>query len=275
MKKSVLSMMSVGVFVAMTSQAAADNTTCLNADFLPFGQLRSDVVSDTTTDAWYRVKVYEDRSYSVLSWAPTATAGDEVAAVNLTVDLFNDDCATPLAIALSGILDREGNPDATGHGGGYYGLVLGDNACGTPGVLNDCTARIRVRQSGLTAGQSMTLQTIANDTTLNAPYWQVTAQYDAAPQLRSHTASTGNVIRFIAYDAAGVKVCLMDSFLNPNALASFSIKSTCGIAAGFGTAVALHIGPPGTASGNITTFSATSGLSFDAPFFPRQYWGNY
>jgi len=275
MKKSLLLMMSLGVFAAMTSTASADNITCANADFLPFGQLRSDSVNDTNNVVWYRVKIYEDRSYSFLSWAPTATGGDEVAAVSLSVSLFSDDCTTSLPTFTSGTADREGNPDATGHNGAYTGVILGDDACGTPGTVNACTARVRITASSLGVGDSMTVHTLANDTTLQAPYWQVTAQYDAAPQLRAHTQISSNFLRFIAYDAAGTKVCTVDNLPGTNGLATFSIKSSCSIPVGFGTGVVLHVGPPGTASGNITTFSAASGLSFDAAFTPRQQWGNY
>ena len=254
--------------------ALAENTTCVNANFLMAGQVKLDAITDTTGQ-WYKFRMAPGRSYSLMVWAPSTDQSENT--VNLFLSPFlKDDCVTPAVGALD-TSEAEGSPRA--------GSYIGYNEQFMPDPLDclladGCDYRVLASGSGLTPATGISIQVLLVETTLYIPYWQVVtaAGYDAAPQIRNGNGGDTARVLFTAENAAGTTLCTVDMGvfagveIPANGMTSFGLAGTCGITSGFGAARIAHLLPPGYLSANITTFSANSGLSFDAPAYPRMYW---
>ena len=233
--------------------ASADNTTCANAQFVNMGQTIDDLLTPAIDDRWYQVHLRAGHSYAFMAWAPFTDPSVESASIDMAATL--NDCVT--AQPFTGSF---GDLDTTIHNGDGNTLI--------PSATGDY--RIHVFAVGATTNSHTVVMQVV-ETTLYSPYWQVAAGagYDAAPQLANADESS-SAATLTLFNSVGIQVCQTTRNINGNGMATFSIASECGVINGFGSARIAHNGPPGTLVGNITTFSANSGLSFDAPFFPLQ-----
>ena len=251
--------------VAAPNMSWADNTTAANADFVMLGEIRASTLSNTVPVRWFKVRLVAGRSYSASAWAPTTDPSETP--VSLGIAWFLNDGTT--AAAGTNDAQVEPIPDTTDHNGDAESIIPTLLQCAD---VTGCTFRVSVTATGATSTFALNLMIV--ETTMVSPYWQVTTGYDAAPQIRNNTSSTITV-QFTAYHFGGNVACSNPIPIPANGMVTFGIKGGtpgCNIANGFGSAQIAHHGPPGSVAANITTFSGAAGLSFDAPFYPRNTW---
>jgi hypothetical protein len=108
------------------------------------------------------------------------------------------------------------------------------------------------------------------ETTLFSPWYFAAAGYDGYITMRNNTSSAVSVTVTV-YNAAGVVLgnTVVSIPANGN---TFITASSLG-ASSSGSVQIAHNGSMNAIAANITTLSATTGLSFDAPFTPRMSWG--
>lgn len=236
---------------------AADNTS--SANLAPIGINEPAAwlqLSNATTERWYRFDPAFGRSYCIELQRGQPFEHDTE--VDPLLDVYEDDAATLIGT------DDDGLEEPA--------LGWGSRVCY---IDPDGTFKtIRVRNTvPLTAIRSFQLRVV--ETTVFSPWYQVATAggYDAAPQVRNTTQEPISVV-FRARDAvgAGLPCTPAPTLIAPHGTLTFTISSRCSTASAFGGAEISHDGPPGGIVANLTTFSAASGLSFDAAFSPRQDW---
>ena len=244
----------LGVMSAATP-ASADNTICANAQFVNMGQTISDLFTNAITNRWYQVHLRAGHSYAFMTWAPDTDVSVEAASINMSATL--DNCTT--AVVFNGSFSDQETSIHNGDGNTFIPATTGDY-------------RIHLAANSVpTNSYLVVLQAV--ETTLYSPFWQVVpaASYDAAPQI-SNGDETARSAVVTFFSTTGTVLCTTTRAISGNGMSTFGVSSLGGscAAASFGSARIAHNGPPGTMTGNITTFSGASGLSFDSPFFPLQ-----
>jgi RNA polymerase sigma factor (sigma-70 family) len=179
--------------------ARAENSTAANANFVFFGQVKSDFIGPTASNQyqWYKVRLVPGRSYAAYAWAPDADPSETTVSLDFTWWLDNGTTAAGGV----GTSEAEPIPTVTGHNGDleYIRPTTADCA-----VASGCTFRLRLAAASAASG--FTVNVLVVETTLFSPWWQVGNGYDSAPQIRNNTTSTLSVT-YTAYNGAGTVVC--------------------------------------------------------------------
>jgi hypothetical protein len=246
----------VGVLACLTVPAAAhaDNNMCTGAILLvPDG---SAYTSTFTTDEsrWFRFAAKAGRSYAVMTQndSPTDVQG------SVYIGLHGADCsATPLGENFISTYDVE--PIGWDYGiGATRGSFKFSSSGGDKSVF--------LYVYGVVGGKySIRIQ----ETTLFSNWFFVGGDYMAFTLLRNTTASTVSyVINW--RNSNGAIIASQTGVLTPNG----SVFKNGGdfpavLAAVSGTVDVAHTGTPDAIVASTTVLSATTGLSFDAPFLRR------
>jgi hypothetical protein len=109
---------------------------------------------------------------------------------------------------------------------------------------------------------------------LSSPWFFRDVNYDGIMEIRNHSNSPQQV-RTTVYNHAGAVICSLTDTIVKNGGNVFGVGAACGLANAFGTVQISHSGAPGAITANITTLSANTGLSFDAPFTPRHVYAGF
>jgi len=234
------------------ASAEAQNTSAGTAVDMMMGQRINLTLDATTTQRWYRVVLYPNRSYCFETGTleSSYTSGDPV------VTVYASDGTTVLAEND----DTPQEPDA---------LFL-SRACFAYTAAASY-AYVTVTPYSGNATQSYTLRAI--ETTMWAPWFFVSGDYNSYLLLRNTTSSSvtftctwrsssGTVVG--TYTAAvpangGVGVNAKTYISNPTL--NFN-----------GTVELTHNGSPDALVGHMTSIGATSGINFDSPFSQRKPW---
>lgn len=235
--------------------AFADNTSCVNADFLFMGIGRSQSITNATA-RYYKVKVVAGRSYSVFTWAPFQDAGE--GAPNVQHAFFSDSACTTSATTISST-EREPGVNVDSH--------TGDNDT----IIPTFTGTMYIQTFNFSAG-AVTAFTAIQETTLFSPWWFAGGTNQAFAEIKN--ATNVNVPYTLTARRANGTTCGTSSGTlsgNGNAAVSIGTLGSC-LAAVSGSADIAFQGPPGSIVANITTIDVPQGTSFDAPFTPRMPW---
>jgi hypothetical protein len=227
--------------------AQAANDTRATALFGVLGEEKQQSLA-TTASGFFAYSLVAGRSYIAFCWQPAVEAGG-----NCSVEI-QDNAGTVVSTPSNG----EPNTMAGGHQGDADGLI--------PGTTETFFVRVTNNHSG-TADTRM----IMVETTLFSAWYFVSSSggYNGFIEIRNNTsASMAPVVTVYRNDGtvAGTETPTIPA--NGTALVTASSLNPDG----FGSVQIAHRGMPGALAANITTLSATTGLSFDAPFTPRMTW---
>lgn len=239
-------------FAVHTVSAEAVNNTVGNAIPTALGQVRSMTVAASDLAYWGYTLV-PDRSYAGFCWLSgieNASLASGWCHVTLR-DLSDNQLATESQSA-------EPNPRS--------GASITYQSTSSPTAV---FARIQN-----VVGSPQQINFVLFDTTLASPWYFVTpGVYDSYVEVRNQsTVSTSVTLR--AYTPTGT-VAGTSTVSVPGNGSTLITLSSLGISSGSGSATLTHTGMPGTIVANTTTLSATTGLSFDAPFVPRMQWATF
>jgi len=238
------------LFCAGTARGADCTNPTAFSDVLVGGEARTGAVSPSSSPPnaycqWYRVRnLAADRSYSLYLDAGASSA----TTITPHATLFQ---GTPSGPVLS-----------TSEGGAFlrrYGWIVNASTAGTvlirldlqPGFpLQDYTYRLRVVE-----------------TTMWCAWWFTGGDYNAFTLIKG-LESAGNAI-FIWRDLAGNEVGRTDTGIGRDN--GFFVNARDWVSPGttMGTMEIIHLGTLDSITAVTTTLSATTGLSFDAPFTRR------
>jgi hypothetical protein len=247
-----------------TVPAHADNTSATNAHTNVLGEVHSTTFGTATPSRWYKAGLTQGRSYTAFAWAPEAEQG--AGTITLQLSWFLDDGTTPVTNGTPGQVFSpmvEPSLNSTGHSTQYNRIVPASTG----------TFRLDV----VTVGGSVSStpgRVVVVETTLFSPWYFVNATngYDGFIEIRNNSSAAVTAVVTVFRNTGTVAgtsspsipangtVIVQASSLNPD---------------GFGSVQIAHNGAPGAISANITTLSAMTGLSFDAPFTPRPSWNTF
>ncbi|MEO8359991.1 MAG: carboxypeptidase regulatory-like domain-containing protein [Vicinamibacteria bacterium] len=213
-----------------------------------------------TSTSWFAMPLFANRSYQISAW-PVVEDG-ATGAVAIAMDLYSDAIGSTAALPVprnhAGPL--EGSPNDAG-GNARTQIFL-------PTLSGTYT--LRLSGAGFTRED---VQLMVRETTLFSPWFFVTTSngYDAFYEIHNNTSEPVTVT-LRGFGQTGTLVGVAHTFtLAANATAVKSAKSDLLITGdgSFGGTVLTHDGAFGAVSGNTTTLSPSTGLSFDSPFTPR------
>jgi hypothetical protein len=257
MRTKLFSPLSACLLFLLPALAQANNTTSLDAySLMPGATAAEGTLSDAVTERWYKFFAIAGRSYCAetqggVFFDSGASAGDIDTVITVlrsdgtTVVLTNDQATTePRASSLS-------------------------RACWIS--LFSETTRIRVQR--FFSGQAFNFRVRLVETTLFSPWYFLGSDYGAYTVLRNTTStSVSYIIQW--RNAAGFVVGTANGTLAANAGTFVNARDITGVlpANTNGTVEILYNASPGAIVANTTVLSATTGLSFDAPFALRPTW---
>ena len=112
---------------------------------------------------------------------------------------------------------------------------------------------------------------MVRETTLFSPWFSTGSGFEAFHQIHNNTEQPVTVT-LRGYNSAGVLAGTEVTFVvPPNATVFKTAGGDQATGAANGGTVLTHNGAVGAISGNTTTLSGGSGLSFDSPFTPRAH----
>jgi hypothetical protein len=238
------------VLVSVAGPAFADNDALVNAYNAHLGELVIDN-SAASNVQYYKVDLTAGRSYAAYCWVPSVDGGS-----TCQVDWRNGSDVTPA---------------------GSLGAV--DSEPYTPGMDVDtfiptASSLHWVRVNTGTASQAFHLMIV--ETTLFSPWYFRSAPsgYEGFIEVKNTTNVAVSVTITAHSNTGTVAGTPMTTSIqaNGNLLvpAGASVASGgLGVPDSYGSVSIAHLGMPGAIVANITTLSAATGLSFDAPFTAR------
>ncbi len=256
MKKSVVILLFLAVTVLNADPVLATNDTPANAWDSLLGKMVNKFLAANGAVgqfAYYRYNLVAGRSYRLFCWQAFADGGGACEAfwantsgAILTAFGSNTEPIVP------GAQSRRSTVFIPTTSGAYLGFLDNDNA------------------------SAATTYMLAIETTLFSPWYFIDSGsgYDGFVEIKNNTNSSVDVT-VTAYDSTGSVVGTTTETISANGNTFVQIGATFGIAGGFGSVDLAHNGMPGAVSANITTLSATTGLSFDSPFTPRMSWSTF
>ena len=244
--------------LAIPRLAAADNTAAANAEFLFLGEVAEDSIG-SSGDCWWKLNLEGNRSYSFSVWAPSQDPSESD--VSLSIAIFDDDGVTPALGTTT--TDKEPLIVTPGHTGDQVAII--PNSTGT--------YRLRVTNA---IANVYSIHVLGIETTLFSPWYfvDISAGYDGFVEFRNNTSSPLS-LTVTAFNSSGSTAGTMTFSLAGNGNRYVQIGAAFGLSSDFGSVQLAHNGTPGAVVANITTLSATTGLSFDAPFAPRMSWSTF
>jgi hypothetical protein len=238
--------MAVLAFVSVSGLAEA-NHTLATATQAQLGEVRSQTLAFNDV-AYFGYILRPNRSYVAMCWLPDLEDG--VAFSTYCRVEFRDFADATVGTDRTGV---EGFPKS------------GEAAAITPTFFQRYYARVLNN-----SGSQQTIKAIVIETTLASPWYFVSSEYEGFVEIRNQTDQSVSVtVR--AYDSSGTIAGQTTLALSANGTAVVQVGATLGVS-GFGSATITHDAMPGGVVANITTLSAMTGLSFDAPFTPRMVW---
>jgi hypothetical protein len=260
MKQRLLISIAAALVVASVAvtPARADNTTPATALEAVAGEPRSEFIAaaEATTNGgpdtmWFGYQLYARRSYRIYCWQPFVEGGG-----NCDAHIAN---ATPAIVSTIQISEPASERAFSASSSSYYLPTVTDTYYG-------------FAENDLVVGATTNL--VLLETTLFAPWYFVDASngYDGFIEIRNNTTSTQSATVHV-YTSAGALAGSSTVSIPANGTALVQASSLN--PSGFGSVAIAHTAMPGGISANITTLSAITGLSFDAPFGPRAQWERF
>ena len=252
----------LGLVVALVGSGSglAQNTTPDEAADLPVdGDWANSSIDATNTQRWYRIGLVNGRSYCVIT-VPHPDAADVTR--DTTTDVYSDGAGT---VVVSSNDDNFAEPVNLFYSRNCF-VYTGATALG---------ARLKVALLETPTG-SNPIRFKVVDTALNGPWFFVesAASYNAFIEI-GNTTNTAVSVTVTIRNSAGATLGTPQTV----AIAAYG-NTVLNVVNAFGTTVAnasgsvqiAHNGAPGAIVANVTTLSAMTGLSFDAPLTRRQNW---
>jgi hypothetical protein len=243
------------VAFAVPSIASADNTTVGNAfSLVPGGTAAETFLNDTATERWYQFTAVQGRSYCAESQGgvphnPTGAEGN----IDTVMEVFQQGGAS-----LGVNDDMAAEP---------RGATL-SRVC----WLAPASELNYVKVTRFNASHAFGLRVRIVETTLFSPWYFVGGDYSSYTTLRS-TTSTAVTYSIIWRNAAGNIVGSVGGVLPANGNTFVDARTIPGVLpSGSGSVEIVFNGSPFAIVANTTVMSATTGLSFDAPFTQRTPW---
>jgi hypothetical protein len=250
--------MSRRLFVALTLVAGvgvspvwADNTTAPNARELFLGQAQVQSYASVAS-RWYKAHLVAGRSYQLMVWAPYTDPSQAI--ISLDSAFFQDDGVTTATAVHTG--DVEPRMEAS-------------NNNDAERIIPALTATHRLRVTNASAS-GYTVNVMLVETTMFSPWYFAASGYDGYVTIRNNMSQS--VTAIVTVYAANGTVIGSTSVVIPGNGNTFVQVSSLGATAS-GSVQIAHNGSLNGVSANLTTLSATTGLSFDAAFTARMSWG--
>lgn len=235
--------------------ARADNTTFATRAYsaLGSGNLSVSGPANSSASRYWTYNLTAGRSYiafGYLFWGPDARGG------NCDVSWL-DNTGTPLGAP-------GGDQEPNDFGSDGDSLVVPNSPAGS------FEYTVQLFAAGSVA-QSATCVLRVVETTLFSPWFfrDAGAGYDGFAEIKNTTTSAVTVI-VNAYRPNGTISGSSSVAIPPNGVTLVTASSLGAAASGFGSMSIAHTGKIGAITANMTSLSATTGLSFDAPFTTRQ-----
>ena len=246
-----------GLLASWPQHAQAANDSIANAWTGVLGQVRAQALGGDgggSDVAYYRFSLQANRSYAAILWF----VGLDGSGLNVNTVSWRD--GSDVSVGIGGDLEPF---DLTN--------FIGDIAIYLPSTAGTFYVRIDNPNAAAVTANLMVIET-----TLFSPWFFVSTGggYEAFVEIRNNTSEN---ISFAvrAYSAAGAILGASAAVLAPNGNTAVRVGGDLGVMNTGGSVTIVHSGPPGALVANITTLSATTGLSFDAPFAPRMVWTNF
>lgn len=257
MRAKLLFPLSACMLLLVPALAQANNTTAVDAySLMPGATAAEATLSDTVPERWYKFVTVVGRSYCAETQGGVFfDSGTSAGEIDTILTVFRNDGTTVVV----------SNDDATTE---PRGSRL-SRACWVAGFFE--TTRIRVTR--FSAGTAFNVRVRLVETTLFSPWYFVGGDYGAFTVLRNTTNSTvGYTINW--RNGAGTIVGTVSATLAANAGTFVDARSITGVLPTHtnGTVEIVYTAAPGAIVANTTVLSATTGLSFDAPFTLRPTW---
>ncbi|MPZ17663.1 MAG: hypothetical protein GEV06_07110 [Luteitalea sp.] len=256
MKQLTTLVVATAMLCTGSTVAWADNTTSDNADFLFMGQVRSTTLSPEIKKRWFKARFVEGRSYYLYAWAPYTDPSES--SVNLQGSGFADD---GFSLGPNTLLS-EPHLFLHGHRGAQKVYLPGGSG----------TVRLSVDWFQQTPTATFTVHVLLVETTLFSPWWYTSVDdgYEGFVEIKNNTDIQRRVY-LTAYSGDGTVVGQTSTVILANGNTVVGLKAHFTLTGDQSGSVQLaHDGAQGAISANITTLSATTGLSFDSPFTTRQ-----
>jgi hypothetical protein len=252
MKRMLIATLALAVSVGLSYSAHADNETAAQSRGLPMGIPESDSVA-ASGFASYDVQLVTARSYIFAAWDPFS---DLNMRSGLGITLFEDDGVS----FPPGLLGNPGEP-----------RFPSGSAAGA--IIRATSGRFKLRVQNLNASTA-TFVVGVFETTLVSPWFFRDGNYDGVVEIRNETNSN-QLVQSRIYDTSGALICFLTDTVPKNGGTVYGVGSRCGLGSAFGGVQLSHGAAPGGIVANLTTLSAMTGLSFDAPFTPRHVYGGF
>jgi hypothetical protein len=238
------------------TMALADNTTSGGAySIMPGGTSSEAFLNGTSTVRWYFFWAIAGRSYCSetqggVSFDTSSTAGN----IDTILTVYRADATTSLG----------SNDDTiTDPGGEYLSRV-----CWMPTVTEENYVKVERFDSG----SSFNVRLRVTETTLFSNWFFVGGDYNAYTLLRNST-NTAVFYQINWRNSAGIILQSVTGTLPANGSTFVNGRSYAPVlAAVSGTVEVVHNGSAQAVVASTTVLSATTGLSFDAPFIQRESW---
>jgi hypothetical protein len=244
------------VLLASATGARADNTTAPNARELFMGEVQVQSFA-AISSRWYKHHLVEGRSYVLLVWAPTHDPSIVAASLDSAVFL-NDGTNGVSSVFYSDVEPR-------------MEAISGNNGDQTK-IIPTTTGMHRFRVDN-NASLGHPVHVMLFETTLFSPWFfhSTASGYDGYITIRNNTSSA-LIVRIRTYDPTGAQVGSTREVSIPPNGNTFVTASSMGATNTSGSVQIAHNGSINAIAANVTTLSAQTGLSFDAPFTPRMQW---
>jgi hypothetical protein len=236
------------ILSAMTTPAAfAANDSRANALFGVLGEEKQQSLA-MNASGFYVYSLVAGRSYVAFCWQPGVEG-----AGSCDVET-QDNAGTAVGVTITG----EPRTVAGGHQGDAVAL--------TPAA----TGTFYVKLTNTGPNTTLT-DMIMIETTLFSPWYFVSsaAGYNGFIEIRNNTSAPALVVTTVYRDNG--TVAGSDTRTIP-ANGTGLVTANSFVPDGFGSVQIAHQEMPGGIAANITTLSASTGLSFDSPFTPRMSW---
>jgi len=239
----------LGGVALLPGTALALNDTCANAHSRPLGYQFT--VTGSAVNRYYRFFAASGASYHVNS-APVGANDGATEICN--VDVYRDSTCTTLAS--SGTLGDEDTEDLGGDG---------DSFVATATQAHTAVVGLGAQPTAFSCA------TIIQETTLFSPWFfrEVANGYDGFVEIRNSDTLPATGVVVTAFASSGAATGSTTITIPGNGTALVQVSALGAPATGFGSVRIATPQKPGTIVANITTLSAVTGLSFDAPFSRR------
>ena len=213
-----------------------------------------DMMNTVRTETWYRIRLFANRSYQISAFATNEDGATGLSPI--VVEVFSNPTTMASATALS--------PDTEGLPGDLAGLSRSIS------FRPASTGAYLIRVLGAPSVAEMSMNVVVRETTLFSPWFAASPTYNAYYEIHN-TTNQPVLVTLQALGSSGTLVGIAYEFTIPARATVFKravedLQVTLGAVGG---TMLTHAGAFGAIVANTTTVSDSTGLSFDAPFTPR------